>query len=507
MLRSLACLYVAGATLAEGDAQPRGPHTVKLPPYPWQRERYWLQGGSQGRTASAAPRGAGTHPLLGDRLDSATQPGTHHWQLDFDERTAHIGDHRIGGGAVAPGSVFVEIALAAFAEVRPDARPAIFGLRFREPLSFPHDASRRVQTVLVRDGEQASVRIFAQGSETVCLADARVAATPAGEAVKPLDVAALERRMTEQLSGAELYDVLASLGLDYGPGFRGVESIARRDGEALARLRLPAAVADGAGEYRLHPTLFDTALQVALAPALGPGWGVRSTRTFLTESIGRILVHRSHGESAWAHAVVRLGGVDDRVLEADVRMVGDDGEVLVEATGVRIMAFDRPPESSRPPARGATGAGGGDAAAATRDMLVAFDGATERRLAIEDVIRANIGKVVRLPAERIDRDRPLSAFGIDSIMSLELRNRLEAALGVQLSATLIWNYPTVREMAPFLLAKMGLEPTSGAGAPGAADRTDALEDEVGSDSEPRDESDVDALHRELAELSRELESI
>jgi polyketide synthase 12/myxalamid-type polyketide synthase MxaF len=41
-------------------------------------------------------------------------------------------------------------------------------------------------------------------------------------------------------------------------------------------------------------------------------------------------------------------------------------------------------------------------------------------------------------------------------MSIELRNRLEDALGLSLSASLIWNYPTVNALAPFLAEKMGI---------------------------------------------------
>lgn len=39
-------------------------------------------------------------------------------------------------------------------------------------------------------------------------------------------------------------------------------------------------------------------------------------------------------------------------------------------------------------------------------------------------------------------------------MSLEFRNRLEISLGLTLSATLIWNYPTITKLVPVLAEKM-----------------------------------------------------
>jgi acyl transferase domain-containing protein/aryl carrier-like protein len=503
LLRSLGHLHVLGVPLAEGSIRPAGRRPVKLPHYPWQRERFWLEDVSADVSARPAGRRAGTHPLLGERLDSATQPGTHHWQVDFDKRTSHLGDHRIGGVAVAPGSALVEMAIAAAAEVQACARPSLFELHFRERLTVPDRGGRRVQTVLARDDEQVSVRIFTQGSETVCVAEVQVAATPAGKP-EALDIAALQARMTETLGGGDLYGVLTALDLDYGPAFQGIESIARCDSEALARLRLPAAVADETDDYRVHPSLLDAALQVALAPALGPDWGSGGTRSFLTLSIGGVVLHEPHGETAWAHAIVRPDGDDDRALVADVRIAGDDGEPFVDATGVRIMSLERSPAARR---RSVDATPATDRGAAIRQTLLALDGEQERCAVLEDVICANVGEVVKLAAARIDRDRPLSALGIDSIMSLELRNRLEAALGVALSATLIFNYPTVREIAPFLLSKMGLAVIGDAAADDDHEPEPQEEELAACESDEQAVASVAAMAEELAELTRELESI
>ena len=48
---------------------------------------------------------------------------------------------------------------------------------------------------------------------------------------------------------------------------------------------------------------------------------------------------------------------------------------------------------------------------------------------------------------RLDPRTPLRDLGLDSLMTLELRNRLEADYGLRLSATLVWNYPTIAALA------------------------------------------------------------
>ena len=72
----------------------------------------------------------------------------------------------------------------------------------------------------------------------------------------------------------------------------------------------------------------------------------------------------------------------------------------------------------------------------------------------EAKVRDLAGRVLRLDPARIDRDSPFKALGLDSLMSLELRNRLEAAFGLRLSPTLLWAYGTPRALATALCERV-----------------------------------------------------
>jgi NADPH:quinone reductase-like Zn-dependent oxidoreductase/acyl carrier protein len=83
--------------------------------------------------------------------------------------------------------------------------------------------------------------------------------------------------------------------------------------------------------------------------------------------------------------------------------------------------------------------------------------ADQRSAALERYLREELAKVLRLKIDRIGRDAPLQGLGLDSLMALELRNRLEDNLGLQLTATLIWAHPTVSALASYLLTQLGLQ--------------------------------------------------
>ena len=91
----------------------------------------------------------------------------------------------------------------------------------------------------------------------------------------------------------------------------------------------------------------------------------------------------------------------------------------------------------------------------------------ERLRIIEQLVRERAAAVLRMDAARLDPRAPFRSLGIDSVMGLELRNRLESELGLTLSAALIWIYPNAGALAAYLAGELATELPSQTATPTA----------------------------------------
>jgi phthiocerol/phenolphthiocerol synthesis type-I polyketide synthase C len=79
---------------------------------------------------------------------------------------------------------------------------------------------------------------------------------------------------------------------------------------------------------------------------------------------------------------------------------------------------------------------------------------SEREHMVVQRIKEIAAKVLRMDAGEINAYIPFKSLGVDSLMAIEMRNRLESAFEVRLSITVLWTYGSVAELAPAMLERV-----------------------------------------------------
>ncbi|MCC7361295.1 MAG: type I polyketide synthase [Anaerolineales bacterium] len=125
--------------------------------------------------------------------------------------------------------------------------------------------------------------------------------------------------------------------------------------------------------------------------------------------------------------------------------------------------------------RHAAAAAGGAPGGAVAAQLAALAAGPERRDFLLAFLTRQIAQVLRLPPSQLDPHTPFGSLGFDSLMAVEVKTNLERQLGLVLPVSLVWNYPTLAELAGYLAGELGVsldEAAPSAAAPEAA--ADAL---------------------------------
>ncbi|RKT54478.1 type I polyketide synthase [Saccharothrix australiensis] len=199
-------------------------------------------------------------------------------------------------------------------------------------------------------------------------------------------------------------------------------------------------------------------------PGVALGWGLWARRSAMTGDLAEVDLRRMARSGLVPLASDEGLALFDRACAANLPValpVRVDFAALREQASAGLLP---------PLLRGLVRAPSRRAAAARHDpaeyarSLAAMSG-PDRAAALLDLVRGQAGAVLGHDPDAIAPDQPFLELGFDSLTSLELRNRLVAATGSALPATLLFDHPTPeRVMAVLAEAVAGAAPE-----PAAAD--------------------------------------
>ncbi len=327
MLESLAQLYARGVEVDWAGFDRGYPRQrVVLPTYPFQRERYWFslpppEPAGPGRQVQAARSQPAIHPLLGRRLLSPSiQDIVYESQLSEDQ-PPYLADHQLYGTTVFPGAAYLEMALAA-ATALGRAPVALREVKLLRALALTNSEGAACTVQLILKAEEDGEMSFAilsldddgdwLSSETgaspawIRHATGRIGAGHAEALADPEPIAwgPTPAPDFQPMPIEPYYQQLYSLGVNYGPNFKGIVQLWRHTEreEALAQINLPAGL--DAATYCLHPALLDACFQ-ALGAALPSEHYSAEGSAYLPVALDRLRLYRPGEAKAWCRVCIR----------------------------------------------------------------------------------------------------------------------------------------------------------------------------------------------------------
>lgn len=326
LLTSLGSCQLLGCDLDLEAFFPVPGRYVRLPAYPWQRERHWHQ----------AKDRAADHPLLGLRASTADALWTN--RLDM-HRLDYLTDHVVAGTVVFPAAGYVEMALAAAHESRAMTGVELEDIDIRKALMIPEDPTPEMQ--LSVSGHDGSFSICsrprgAEGAWTInVVGRLGAAASPGPQAREAIEE--IRSRMNVEISANLHYQRAADLGLQYRKRFRCVKQIWANREEALGHIMIPRYVRQDLQSHYLHPAMLDACFQVVLGMVMSEG-GIDHNAGYLPVQIRRLRHYGNAKNLKYCH--VRLAKVGYGSILTHLTLLDRKAQVITEIEGFRLQRLE-----------------------------------------------------------------------------------------------------------------------------------------------------------------------
>jgi acyl transferase domain-containing protein len=470
ILGSLASLHVNGSSLKLNAIFGSAIYQrIRLPLYPFRREKYWLTSNgfldvapgayplaAQNTGAEQLPELPALHPLLGKALTHTSKKAVFETSM---KTSIPWTDHRVLDSTIFPGTGYLEMAARGFAAASGTTwRPVeLKDVSFERPLVLSYKEEKKVTLTLEFGSNRRDVANFTItcAGTTHCRGRIVVLNNTRDKA----DLAQELAGKTAEMKIGPFYGDLRVSGLDFGARFANVRELwmgKPGSGEAFSRVTQGSGVSDD-DPYK-NVVLLDSC-QHAIGASINTLGENSHAGPFVPASIQSITMRAQLPAQIWSHIHISSSG-DGRAANANIRVLGDDGEVLVEIENLELRRM-----TSLTPGKGSVSSSGPNGSHSenqifkTRAELVGLLqplAQKERVLLVSKWLSSEIKETMGHAAEGLSLDRlpPSTVFleiGLDSLLVTELQRRIQEKLMFRFKPMQGLDYQSIESLAEYIL--------------------------------------------------------
>ncbi|MBP2630115.1 MAG: Mycocerosate synthase, 6-deoxyerythronolide-B synthase, partial [Firmicutes bacterium] len=343
-LMALAELYTSGHNLDWQMILPKGKISrISLPTYPFARERYWISDSDEESYSKIISSGKLTsiHPLLHQNTSDLFEQ---RFSSSFTGEESFLADYVVKGQRILPRVAYLEMARAAIGKAVGSLEENQIGLRFKNvvwarPIAIGKQSMQVHIGIYPEENGEIAYEIYSEppkeNTEPIIHSQGSAALCAVTEGLT-LDVHSLRVQCDQGIfSSSQCYEVFRTVGLDYGPGYQGIEQVYVGQEQVLAKLTLPATVSDTKDQFILHPSLMDAALQASLMISAS------DVKLALPFALQELEIFEKCTSSMWALIRYSEGSkTKDKMEKIDIDLCDEQGRVCVRMKGLSSRVLE-----------------------------------------------------------------------------------------------------------------------------------------------------------------------
>ncbi len=341
------------------------PRRISLPTYPFAREKYWLPkiNSQSADRVSASAAVFYIHPLVHQNTSDFS---VQRFSSIFTGQEFFLADHIVKGQRVLPGVAYLEIARAAVEQASGAMNKGQAGVCLKNVVwARPIVVEQQPVQVNIRLFQKENGNIVYEIYSDCEMADAETetviysqgnAMLSTTSKVPTCDLQALQAECSQlSLSRDQCYEAFRAIGIEYGQGHQGISKLYVGSGQVLAKLSLPSSVFDTLGQFVLHPSLMDSALQASIGLNLNMDESMlvsnNSPKLFLPFALEQLEIFNKCTSDMWA--LIRYSNdsvAENKVKKLDIDLIDNTGIECVRMKGVSLRVLEGEVKSVESPA-------------------------------------------------------------------------------------------------------------------------------------------------------------
>ncbi len=326
---ALGGLFCVGAFEDINCFYPHVGNYIKLPFYPWQRERYWLEN----EDAKKKRLGIFDHIILGHKVPSVTPC----WELELNDQVlAFLPNHKIQGNTVFPAAGYMEMAIEAAKQCYGEGAYVLSDIEFLKATFINPNKSTRLQICINQDEPSFSIYNMSNNELAVKGSYKQCQMHPERYSIEILEMIEnqLSKPSHKEFEFDDIYQRFEEMGFGYTNHFAGISKIYVDEASAIAKLQLPDLTRQEINSYTIHPSIIDACFQTVIAT----NFVKENENLRLPVSVGQFSFYGNLEENMWVECNVNENTADYSLSQ--INLYGENGNCIARINDFKVQVLE-----------------------------------------------------------------------------------------------------------------------------------------------------------------------